>query len=69
MTPFKVGQTVTITTIDKGKGPSGYWQVKRSPKSVTWTGRVVGRSVLGEDLWLIKVRGTTYTVPRREIQA
>jgi hypothetical protein len=64
---FHIGQLVQIQTLDGGKLPSAYATERKPPKLVTWTGKVLGRSVLGDDLWLIKAKGGTYTVPRREI--
>lgn len=63
---FRRGDTVRIHTVDGGKGPSAN-NLTRRPKTVAWSGIVLGPSVLGADLWLIKARGATYTVPLREI--
>jgi hypothetical protein len=68
---FRAGQSVSITTVDKGRRPT--WHGQQPPKVEAWSATIVGPSALGDGLWLVKKSGGAgaggglYTVPAHEI--
>lgn len=72
MSGFKPEQPVIVTTLDNGRRVE--LSRKHPPKVDMWVGIVVGPSVLGDDLWMVRKadkRGGkssgVYTVPGREM--
>ena len=73
---FNAGQPVVITTVNRGLGPTASNQ-SSPPKVEVWHAIVVGPSVLGDDLWMVRKitkgrrqggKNAVYTVAGAEIR-
>ena len=67
---LKRGDMVEVTTINRGGPPL---ESRAREKKETWSGEIVGPSLLGRDWWIVRrlgsaMPGRTYTVPSDEIE-